>query len=153
MAYCKQNDYEAIGQRIGKLVQEKQKAYGDSFGKSGEILKILFPDGVKPEQYNDLLCITRILDKLFRIANKPNAFGENAYEDIVGYGLLGVAKNMPNKNAAADRLAVIAAKNAALLGGKIDRGFYEPFNPLTPATLKPTDDDECDDSAEYEGIE
>ena len=96
MTYCKQNDYEAIGQRIGKLVQEKQKAYGDSFGKSGEMLKILFPDGVKPEQYDDLLCITRILDKLFRIANAPKAFGENPYGDIAGYGLLGVAKNMPD---------------------------------------------------------
>lgn len=122
MAYCKQNDYEAIGQRIGKLVQEKQKAYGDSFGKSGEILKILFPEGVKPEQYNDLLCITRIIDKLFRIANAPKVFGENPYGDIAGYGLLGVAKNMP--------------ENAAVLKG---RGFYDPFNPLTPVKLAEKD--------------
>jgi len=84
-------DYESLACEVGKLVNEKQKAYGDSFGKSGEIIKILFPDGVKPEQYPDLLCIVRIIDKLFRVASNKNAFNENPYQDIAGYGLLGMA--------------------------------------------------------------
>lgn len=86
------NDYEKIGQNVGRLVSEKQAAYGDAFGKAGEVLKILYPAGVNPEQYPDLLCVVRILDKLFRIANKRDAFDENPYQDIAGYGILGMGK-------------------------------------------------------------
>lgn len=89
-------DYEELGQKIGKVVDEKQAAYGDSFGKSGEVLKILYPKGISPEQYNDALCIVRIIDKLFRIATDKDALGESPYRDIAGYGLLGAAKNDKN---------------------------------------------------------
>lgn len=81
-------NYEEIGQRIGKLVAEKQKAYGNSYGNSGKILEILFPNGVKPEQYTELLAICRVVDKLFRLANDPHYGGESPWGDIVGYGLL-----------------------------------------------------------------
>ena len=70
-------NYEEIGRDVGELVSEKQKAYGDSFGRSGECLRQMFPNGIKPEQYDDLLTIARIIDKLFRIANDPQAFEEN----------------------------------------------------------------------------
>lgn len=86
-------DFGKTGQEVGKLVSEKQKAYGDSFGRSGECLRQMFPDGIKPHQYDDLLTIARILDKLFRIANDPEAFSENPYQDIVGYGLLGMRRH------------------------------------------------------------
>jgi len=84
--------YKNIGATVGKLVGEKQKAYGDSFGKSGECIRQMYPNGIRPEQYDDLLTIVRILDKLFRIANNPAAFAENPYQDIVGYGLLGMSR-------------------------------------------------------------
>ena len=86
-------DFAKIGQEVGKLVTDKQKAYGDSFGRSGECLRQMFPEGIKPHQYDDLLTIARILDKLFRIANDPDAFSENPYQDIVGYGLLGMKRH------------------------------------------------------------
>jgi len=85
--------YEERGRKLGKLVDEKQAAYGDSFGRSAEVLAVFFPDGVKPEQYGDLLALARIIDKLFRIANKKDAFGESPYQDIAGYGLLGTVKD------------------------------------------------------------
>jgi len=85
--------YQKLGEEIGKLVEEKQQAYGDSFSKSGRILKELFPNGVNPDQYDDLLTIARIIDKLFRIANDKNAFGESPYRDIAGYALLGTKKD------------------------------------------------------------
>ena len=85
--------YIDLGKEIGTLVGKKQEAYGDSFGKSGECLRQMYPDGINPEQYDDLLTITRILDKLFRIANNPTAFDENPYMDIVGYGLLGMNRH------------------------------------------------------------
>jgi len=92
------SNYEDIGYEVGELVQRKQRAYGDSFGRSGECLRQMFPNGIKPDQYDDLLTIARILDKLFRIANNPNAFSENPYQDIVGYGLLGMKRHGVNNN-------------------------------------------------------
>jgi len=87
------NDFEDIGARVGRLVAEKQLAYGDSFGRSGDVLRQLYPEGIKPAQYDDLLTIARVLDKLFRIATRKEAFGENPYQDIVGYGLLGMRRH------------------------------------------------------------
>ena len=37
-------DYEVIGNEIGKLVQEKNEAYGDSFGQACRILEVLYPN-------------------------------------------------------------------------------------------------------------
>src|SRR5690625_1515778 len=78
-----------IAKEIGELVQEKNQAYGNSFGKSGDFLKLLYPDGIKPEQYQDMLLVARIFDKQMRIANKKDAFGESPYKDIAGYEILG----------------------------------------------------------------
>lgn len=83
-------NYSELGESVGNLVREKQEAYGDSFGRSGECLRQMFPDGIEPEQYDDLLTIARMLDKLFRIATNPDAFDENPYADLAGYALLGM---------------------------------------------------------------
>jgi len=80
-------NYEQKAQKIGAMVDIKNKQYGSSFEKSGEILKVLYPDGVEPEQYKDMLGITRVLDKLFRVAN-GNQGEEDAWKDVCGYGLL-----------------------------------------------------------------
>ena len=93
-------DYSEIGKNIGEVVNQKQIAYGDSFGKSGQVLKILYPNGIAPEQYSDVLCVTRIVDKLFRIATEKDAFGESPYSDIAGYALLGMAKDLTEKRIA-----------------------------------------------------
>ena len=86
-------NFISIANSVGELVQEKNEAYGDSFAKSQEIVKILFPDGVQPEQYRDMLAITRVIDKLFRIATKKDAFGESPWRDICGYAILGIAND------------------------------------------------------------
>lgn len=88
-------DFVDIGTAIGKLVAEKNAAYGDAFGKSFLVLKTLYPDGIKPEQYPDMLGVLRVVDKLFRIANTKDAFDENPWMDIAGYGILGVANSRP----------------------------------------------------------
>jgi selenophosphate synthase len=91
-------NFNEIAKEIGELVTEKNKAYGDSFAKTGEHLKLLYPDGIKPDQYGDALTLVRILDKMMRIATKKDAFGESPYRDIAGYGILGVAKDMEGKD-------------------------------------------------------
>lgn len=80
--------YEDLGREIGELVDQKQAAYGDSFGRSGAVLRVLYPDGIKPEQYDDALAVVRIVDKLFRVANQRDAFNESPGRDIAGYGML-----------------------------------------------------------------
>ena len=87
------NKYKEIASEIGDLVQEKNNAYGDSFGQASRILEVLYPSGIKPFQYTDALAITRVIDKLFRIANKKDAFGESPWRDICGYAILGVAND------------------------------------------------------------
>lgn len=80
---------------LGKLVETKQEQYGDSWGKAGKILAILYPDGVKPEQYHTFLGIVRVLDKICRLA-AGNKGDENAWEDLAGYGLLGAVGGEKN---------------------------------------------------------
>lgn len=82
--------FKEIGNEIGALVEEKNKAYGSAFQKSAQLLEILYPEGVKPSQYRDLLLTNRILDKLVRKATNNDPFGESPWIDITGYGILGV---------------------------------------------------------------
>jgi hypothetical protein len=86
-------NYKAIGTEIGSLVQEKNEAYGDSFGQACRILEVLYPNGIEPSQYRDALALIRVIDKLFRLANKKDAFGESPWRDICGYAILGVAND------------------------------------------------------------
>jgi len=86
-------DYEKLGKAVGKLVAEKQRAYGDSFSKSHQILKVLYPEGIKTEQYMDVLTICRVVDKLFRLATDPTYGDESPWRDICGYSLLSMGKD------------------------------------------------------------
>lgn len=89
--------FEEIATKIGKLVDEKNQAYGNSFSESHKILSILYPNGIQPEQYTDALAIIRVIDKLFRIATDRDAFGESPWKDIAGYSILGVANHERTK--------------------------------------------------------
>jgi hypothetical protein len=80
--------YEGAGAAIGRLVDKKQRAYGRSFDLVGSVLKIVYPHGIRPEQYDDLGAMIRILDKFFRIATDKDALGESPWTDVAGYGLL-----------------------------------------------------------------
>lgn len=85
--------FEEKAEEIGQLVAQKNAAYGSSFAESYKILEVLYPNGIKPEQYPDALAIIRVIDKLFRIATKKDAFGESPWQDIAGYGILGAVKD------------------------------------------------------------
>ena len=85
-------DYRLLGSKIGRLVHDKQGRYGDSFNNSGQIMRILYPEGIKHWQMDDALAVVRIIDKLFRIANSKEIKEvqpvENPAADIAGYALL-----------------------------------------------------------------
>lgn len=91
--YQDQSPYMDKAVEIANLVISKQVAYGDSFGQAGRVLEILYPSGIKCDQYNDVLTIVRVLDKLFRIANQKDAFNEDPWKDIMGYALLSTVRN------------------------------------------------------------
>jgi hypothetical protein len=90
--------YKEIAKEIGDLVTKKNKAYGNSFEKCEEFLKILYPDGAGPEQYGDMLCIIRMFDKFMRIATSKDALGENPYEDVAGYAILAIRRDLKKKD-------------------------------------------------------
>jgi hypothetical protein len=94
--------YKTTGENIGALVEEKNKAYGDSFAKCGEFLKLLYPNGVKVDQYSDMLALVRVFDKQMRIATDKDALGESPWRDIGGYAILQVGKEISNEHSRKD---------------------------------------------------
>ena len=91
-------NYEEVAVGIGRLVTKKNKAYGDRFNKTGDILEILYPNGIMLNDYDNVLAIVRILDKMFRIATDEAAMGEDPWNDIAGYVLLKVADSIPERS-------------------------------------------------------
>lgn len=80
--------FEQLGAEIGRLVESKQQAYGDSFGKSGKVLALLYPDGIPLAKLDDALTVVRVVDKLFRVATDRDSLGESPWRDVAGYALL-----------------------------------------------------------------
>ena len=89
--------YEARARALGRLVESKQCQYGDSAGRAGQIMRVLYPEGIAPHRYDDALLVVRVLDKLSRIAQRgadgQDLGGESPWQDIAGYGLLGQSKD------------------------------------------------------------
>lgn len=84
--------FESLGLEVGKLVTEKDAVYGNSFGTAPAILALLYPDGVRVEQYADLLTVVRMLDKLKRVATARADDPEDAWRDLAGYAILRLAE-------------------------------------------------------------
>ena len=73
--------------------KSKDEAYGNAFDKTTQILSLLYPNGIKVEQYKDLHVIIRMLDKISRIARDNDPLGESPYMGIAGYSILSLARN------------------------------------------------------------
>jgi len=80
-------DFEGVAKRLGKLLVEKNRQYGNSYIIVPNIMKELYPNGIPVESYGDALTIIRLLDKICRrAANNPDAIED--WRDIGGYGVL-----------------------------------------------------------------
>ena len=78
---------------VVKVVEEKNREYGSAFQKVGEILSILFPNGIPTNKYHDAAILIRVLDKVCRIANtNDKGVKKDAWLDICGYALLRLSK-------------------------------------------------------------
>ena len=74
---------------LADLCVAKNAAYGDSVGKAAQMLTLLYPHGVQPEQYIDFILAGRDFDKKARLAQRgPDAMGEDPRLDMAGYALL-----------------------------------------------------------------
>lgn len=89
---------QQLGTDLGALLEEKNAAYGSSFSKAGDFLRLLYPRGVPADRYDDALLMVRIFDKQMRIATDKDAFGESPYQDIAGYGILGAQLHQQRKD-------------------------------------------------------
>lgn len=89
-----------VAMKLGNLVERKNPKYGNAFAKAGEFLKILYPDGIKPEDYAPMLVLVRIFDKQMRIATDSNISpydDESPWADIAGYGIISETTFVQNK--------------------------------------------------------
>lgn len=88
-----------IARELGDLVVEKNAAYSNAFHAAGAFLRILYPNGVRLEQYDDMLAIVRVFDKLKRISGGNTfALGELAWRDIAKYAILSTERDEYDKN-------------------------------------------------------
>ena len=108
--------FTELAKGIADLVTEKEKAYGSAFDKAGDFLRVLYPEGIKPEQYKDMLCIVRVFDKLMRIATSYEGTKEkkvDAYSDLMGYGLLGLRASLAEKQSTQEQSTQETEKEVA----------------------------------------
>jgi hypothetical protein len=89
---------QEAAKKAADLTCEKNDAYGDSFRACADYFKILYPNGIKPEQFEDALLLARDFDKSMRVAHKKDAFGENPWKDKLGYALVKVASDNETAN-------------------------------------------------------
>ncbi len=85
-------DFAKVALKMATILHKKNEQYGSSFSETHKIMQILYPGGVSPADYPDMLAIVRILDKLFRISRGDQG-DESAWKDICGYALLKVAEH------------------------------------------------------------
>lgn len=84
------HDLSRTCQNLGELLERKNKQYGAAFRTTAEILSILFPNGIPIHEYKNVLLITRVCDKLGRLASPhKNLEDESPWLDIAGYGVIG----------------------------------------------------------------
>ncbi len=93
----KDDIFMTLATDLGKLLAEKNLAYGDAFSKTTQILTLLYPNGIKVEQFKDVHVLVRMLDKMSRIAQDNDPMGESPYKDLAGYAILAQA-NLIAKN-------------------------------------------------------
>lgn len=82
-------EWRGLGLEVADLVAARNETYGNSIGKSAEILAVIWPDGIPPEAIPWAHYVIRIVDKLNRIAAAPEKLEvvRDAFVDIAGYGL------------------------------------------------------------------
>jgi hypothetical protein len=93
----KDQKWAEIFGEVARLVDVANQAYGASTEKSAEIMSVLWPKGVPVDRLHDARCMISILDKLSRIVEDRDAFGESPWRDIMGYAALAYRHTLAEK--------------------------------------------------------
>lgn len=84
------NPFDKYTLELAETLAQKKASYGQSTNVSGDLLALLYPTGISPEQYGEAGLVVRMLDKLCRITLGGNRwFNEDAWKDLAGYAVIG----------------------------------------------------------------
>jgi len=84
--------YEGIGATAGARVDREYLTYVAGLRTVRQILQIIYPRGVRPEQIGDMLAIVRMVDQMISIAKSSPSekfhSRQNPLMEIASYGIL-----------------------------------------------------------------
>lgn len=82
------------------LIKTKAQQYGNTDLVIADFLEKIYPNGIETKDYDKVLFTLKLVEKIARInsENIKNEALEDAYMDIIGYGLLGFSANKDKNN-------------------------------------------------------
>lgn len=84
-------DFHGVASELADTLTEKNARYGNSFAVTGNFLRLLWPDGCKPEDFDRVMLCARMFDKMKRLAAAQSGDDEDPLLDLAGYAVLGLA--------------------------------------------------------------
>ena len=82
----------AISAELGPFLVSKNEAYGDATRRIVTVLEAFYPAGIPRDQIENAYYMIQILNKLSRVAQNNDPFGEDPWLDSAGYAVLAHAK-------------------------------------------------------------
>jgi hypothetical protein len=74
---------------VAEMLERKSEEYDAPYDSDNEFLKIMYPDGVPPNQYSNMVLCLRLYDTLKKLTKT----GDTKYiEYIAGYGILAMCE-------------------------------------------------------------
>jgi len=75
----------------GRDIADKASDFADSFTTAPQALRLLYPDGVKPDQLEDTATLIRIWDSMSKIAHCDDQKRDETYKEIFSFAVLRVS--------------------------------------------------------------
>jgi len=87
-----QSNSHPFSRDVELLVESKNASYGNSIGKSADILRTLCPDGIPVGVFHRAHVLIRMLDKICRLFSPTikKHEADDAWRDIAGYAYKGL---------------------------------------------------------------
>lgn len=83
---------------LGPFLVQKNEAYGDATRRIVSVLESFYPNGIPHNQIQNCYYMIQILNKLSRIAENNDPFGEDPWLDCAGYSVLAHSKGKLDKD-------------------------------------------------------
>lgn len=85
-------EYHPFTQDLDLMIARKNASYGDSVGKSAQMLAVVCPNGIPSKIFHRAHLLIRIMDKVCRLFSPTITTNEaiDAWKDIAGYSRLAI---------------------------------------------------------------